>query len=420
MLWNRPFLLLWSAQAISQTAQNIITFALIIEVEQLSHSSTQVSLVVLSFTVPAVVVGPIAGVFVDRTDKRSVLAVTNLLRTLAVPAYIIVNPGWPLPTALLTIFLLSAFFSTISQFFAPAEAATIPLLVGREQLARANSLFSLTYTTSQVAGFALFGPLLIKLTTANNLFVVVSLLYLVCTLLVALLPPLPHALRARPTGGLMLALRLTARDIYEQWRFITSEPTVSTAMTDIAITTSIFLMLGTLGVGLLTRVIGLPANDLAFILAAGGIGLGLGLLLVPRVIKHIYGRRLIEIGLIAEGGTILGMSLVSMASSLLLGWLDAPLRAALTVAVVALLATGLGIGSAFVTIPAQTLLQESTPPSLRGRVFATLFAFSGALSILPVFFAGALADQIGLQQVMMLIGTGTLALAAVGHYRRVL
>src|SRR5438067_13518221 len=80
-IWsNRDFLLLWLAQAISQTAQNAIWYGIVVLVQQLSHSSTQLSLAVLTLIIPSVIFGVLAGVYVDRWDKRTVLIATNLIR----------------------------------------------------------------------------------------------------------------------------------------------------------------------------------------------------------------------------------------------------------------------------------------------------------------------------------------------------
>src|SRR6476659_5276257 len=80
-IWrNRNFLLLWLAQAISQTAQNAIWYGIVVLVQQRSHSSTQLSLAVLTLIVPSVIFGILAGVYVDRWDKLSVLIATNLIR----------------------------------------------------------------------------------------------------------------------------------------------------------------------------------------------------------------------------------------------------------------------------------------------------------------------------------------------------
>src|ERR1700731_2255117 len=80
-IWrNRHFLLLWLAQAISQTAQNAIWYGIVVLVQRQSHSSTLLSLAVLTLIIPSVIFGVLAGVYVDRWDKRTVLIGTNLLR----------------------------------------------------------------------------------------------------------------------------------------------------------------------------------------------------------------------------------------------------------------------------------------------------------------------------------------------------
>src|ERR1700704_5633713 len=80
-IWrNRDFLLLWLAQAISQTAQNAIWYGIVVLVQSRSHSSTQLSVAVLTLIIPSVIFGVLAGVYVDRWDKRIVLIATNLIR----------------------------------------------------------------------------------------------------------------------------------------------------------------------------------------------------------------------------------------------------------------------------------------------------------------------------------------------------
>jgi MFS family permease len=417
VLNNRSFLLLWSAQAISQTAQNVIFFALIVTVEERARSTTGVSLLVLSFIIPAVLVGPIAGALVDRVEKRRMLVATNLLRAIAVLGYLAVGRDWPVASALSATYLLSIAFSTIGQFFAPAEASSIPLLVSRPQLPEANSLFSLTYYVAQVVGFAFLGPLLIKVTTTNGLFVVVSALFFVCSALVSLLPASSRAGIAGPERSVAEGLRRTVGEMQELLQFLAKQQVAGSIMVDtiidLAVTASVFLVLGTLGVGLVTRVIGLVASDLAYVLSAGGFGLVVGLFLVPRaILRHAGSRTLINAGLVVLGASIFGMAVVSWVANLIFGLLGTEAQAILTLATVMFLALAMGIGSAFVTIPATTLLQEYSPPELRGRVFAALFALSNAFAILPVLFSGALADLIGLREVLALVGVGVLILAA--------
>ena len=86
------------------------------------------------------------------------------------------------------LYAVNFLFATISQFFAPAEVAMLPVVVGRRQLLQANSLFHITFTASQLGGLVLLGPLLVNLIGVDGLFTTVGVALLVSA---ALLWPLP-------------------------------------------------------------------------------------------------------------------------------------------------------------------------------------------------------------------------------------
>src|SRR5689334_10057910 len=88
VLRNRNFLYLWLAQLLSQTAQQMINYVLVVQVDALSKSSTAVSGIIIAFTLPAILFSAIAGVYVDRQPKRRVLIVTNAGRALTMLGYI--------------------------------------------------------------------------------------------------------------------------------------------------------------------------------------------------------------------------------------------------------------------------------------------------------------------------------------------
>src|SRR3954449_519177 len=114
-IWrNRHFLLLWLAQAVSQTAQNAIWYGIVVLVQQRSHSSTQRSVAVLTLIIPSVIFGVLAGVYVDRWDKRWVLIATNLIRGGIAFSYAAFGliPG----LSILWLFVINFLFSTVGQF----------------------------------------------------------------------------------------------------------------------------------------------------------------------------------------------------------------------------------------------------------------------------------------------------------------
>src|SRR6266480_5985944 len=139
---KRNFLLLWLAQLISMTILNASNYALLVLIEEITGSTTLVGLAIICFSLPALIIGAPAGVFVDHRNKRRVLFYSNILRAIATFGFVIsllINRN-----ELITVFLLTFLISSIGQFFTPAKVASIPLLVDKEELTSALSLFNIT------------------------------------------------------------------------------------------------------------------------------------------------------------------------------------------------------------------------------------------------------------------------------------
>ena len=119
---NRPFLLLWLSQVFTQIGGNMVLYGLTLIMLKSGAGNTAVSLLILSFLAPAVLFSAVAGVYVDRLDKRLVLVATNVLR-----AGLLVLL-WLAGANLALLLLLNVLISTVTVFFAPAEASMIPQL----------------------------------------------------------------------------------------------------------------------------------------------------------------------------------------------------------------------------------------------------------------------------------------------------
>jgi MFS family permease len=156
-LQEPSFLFLWLAQAFTQIGGNMVIFGLTIIIAGSTNSTAAVSALILTFLVPAVLFSALAGVFVDRLDRRLVLIGTNVLRGVAFVGVFLVG------TNLALIYLLNIFTSTVTVFFSPAEASMIPKVVPRKQLLAANGIFTLTLNAAFAIGFALLGPLVVKI-----------------------------------------------------------------------------------------------------------------------------------------------------------------------------------------------------------------------------------------------------------------
>src|SRR5258708_2203154 len=179
---NRMFMLLWAAQFITQTAQQAVWFGMIIVVAQVSQSSLHLSAAMLSTIVPGVLFGLVAGVIVDRSNKRSVLIASNLLRAAVVLGYLLYT------RSLYAVYVANFVFVASSPVFGPAEASTIPALVNKRQLVAANSLFNLTFTISQLVGIVVVERWIVKFFGASALFISIAAIYLIAGILTAFLP----------------------------------------------------------------------------------------------------------------------------------------------------------------------------------------------------------------------------------------
>src|SRR6202035_5526938 len=115
VLKNRNFVLLWLAQLISLTIMNAANFGIIVLVNDTTHSVLLAGLAIIAFTLPALPFSAIAGVIVDRLNKRLVLWVSNILRMVTMS--LIVLSLWTNRSDLWPIYILTFMTSLIGQFF---------------------------------------------------------------------------------------------------------------------------------------------------------------------------------------------------------------------------------------------------------------------------------------------------------------
>ena len=408
-IWrNRNFLLLWLAQAISQTAQNAIWFGIVILVQRVSNSSTQLSLAVLTLIIPSVVFGVLAGVYVDRWDKRTVLIATNLIRGAIAFLYAGFGLVAHLPLSLLLV--INFVFSTVGQFFAPAETAMIPAVVPRSRLLQANSLFHLTFTASQLVGLVVLGPLLAKVGGVDGLFVSMSAAIVLCGALVWPLPSSRGGHDPSVPATEEEAIRGVWQDVRDIWQFVFRDRVVALAMVQWTIGAILGLVVATLVPGFAERLLHVHAEDAVFVMAPAGIGMVAGTALLNRWGERLEKHFLTNLGLFTvaaclflTGGLAFVTAWLTQANPPLI---EMPTLGEVSVLVppIMLLALIAGFGFVAIMVPAQTFLQERAPVGLRGRVFAVQLMLSNFASIVPLLLLGGLADLIGVDSTLLLIG----------------
>ncbi len=425
VLKNRNFVLLWLAQLISLTILNAANFGVIVVVNDTTHSVVMVGLAIIAFTLPALPFSAIAGVLVDRLDKRTVLWVSNVLR-MVMMLLIVVSLLYD-RTNLWPLYVLTFMTSLIGQFFIPAEGASIPLIVGEQELVPALSLFNITMTLSMAIGFLLLGSIVsrifppftlhvamltISVHSIDMLFVMVAVLYLVCAILILAIPKrvFDESHLKRPTSNTRKEVSKTIaalwQDIVEGWHFVRKDRILFFSVVQLSVVGNIMLLIGELAGAFVQQVLHHPAADMGIILAPAAVGLVGASIVMPRITVRVGKVRLTVIGFIALAiGFVLLVGVQWLAA--LLYKEQAPGSALLLWTTMALVFM-LGVAMACVNIPTQTMMQEHTPEAVRGRVFSLQFMMYNTGSIPILLFAGFFAQFIGFNWLIVLISTSIL------------
>ena len=407
VLSNRPFLLLWLAQLSTQVGGNMVIYGLTILITNQTHSSTAVSALLLSFLVPAIVFSAIAGVFVDRVDKRHMLLVTNLLRGLAFLAIFFVGNNLAL------LYLLMIFVATVTTFFGPAEASMIPFLVPRRQLLAANGLFTLTMNAAFALGFALVGPALVLLASPQALIVIVAILYFMAAVFCWTLPSSPPVNGDTATAGTAVsdaerAVETMFSQLTEGLAYIRDHRPVGWSLSYLGITGALIGILAVLGSGFAQTTLGLRPEEFVVVVLPLGLGVVTGIVALNAYGHRLPRRRTIEGGMIALGILLVILSFAGSISHFLENNVAAQFaeasRVVSVLSLVTVIAFVIGFSYSIVSISSQTQLQEELPEDVRGRVFGVLNMLVSIASLAPIIIVGPVADLVGREGVILVVG----------------
>jgi CRP-like cAMP-binding protein/sugar phosphate permease len=155
---RRSFSMLWVADFVSTAGSALTSLAASILIFRVTGSALSVGLMLMATAVPSLLVGLIAGVFVDRYDRKRIMIVADLSRAVLVfliPFLVPINIAW--------LYVLVMLSSAVGQFFDPAHESVLPEVTSDEELAAANSLIAISSFGSTAIGFAASGLIASKL-----------------------------------------------------------------------------------------------------------------------------------------------------------------------------------------------------------------------------------------------------------------
>lgn len=391
---NRNFLKLWFSQIASQVTISMVNFALIASIFERTGSSVAVSFLWITYGLPALLIGPIVGPLIDLASKRKIMFASNLLQGIAIFSYLLIKQR------LFPLYTIVFLYSLMYQFYSPAEASSIPGLVKRSDLPIANSLYLLTFQVSILFGFALAGPI-IALLGADAPFLIGALLLLAAAASVYRLPE-PILKRSRQSFGLYW------KDLTYGYLYIRNHPLIYFPILFIMAFQTGFSIVAAIFPSFVKELLGLAVSDASWVLVIpGGIGaLTSALLIIPKLVNKIRKIRIIELGLVL--GTI------SLGSIGLLIPLIPEVFKPISAAVLALLA---GMAGILLIVPANTLIQEQTPPNLRGRVFGSLAFLLTIAMVAPTLIAATITDVVGAQTMALLLSGLTLSVFLASKFK---
>lgn len=401
VLAHRQFRYLWFGQICSQLASNMLLFVLALRVYQLTGSNTAVSGLFLTFGIPAVLFGMIAGTIVDRLDNRWILIMCDVLRAVLSIGLLFLSHN------IVFLYLFAFLNAVITQFYVPAEAPTIPWLVPKSLLLSANSLFSFTYYSSMALGSIIAGPML-KLLGPYSVFIFIFGLFIIASWFVSHIPKEKDIRGEIPAGILHWSIpyiyqRVIAR-LNEGISYVKQSPILTDAILLLTGTQVILAMLGSLAPGFADRVLDIDIHNASvFIIGPVVLGIIIGAVWMGNSGSKYKPSFLIKQGIIGSGVMLILLSLVVRFERIdFFFWFFG--NPVFTLSLVLLLFFLLGVSNSLLDVPANSIIQGETTGDVRGRVYGILTSAIGGVGILPVILSGILADTIGVGKVIFLLG----------------
>ncbi|QIN82833.1 MFS transporter [Rubrobacter tropicus] len=399
---NRDFALLWSGGLISMTGDWMLLVALPIYVYRATGSALATGAMFAAGLLPNVLLGSVAGVFVDRWDRKKTMVAANALMALSIlPLLLVPSTGW-----LWLVYAVAFAQSCFGAFNEPAENSLLPLLVEEGRLVTANSLNVTNNNLARLVGPALAGLVVGRFGLAGVVVADVAS-YLAAAALVSLIsaPASPdrvgEATPPKPSGGVAAPFLAVWREWAEGLRLMATGRVVLTVLLVGAVTglgEGVFAALFPPFVGV---ALGGGALELGWLMSAQAVGGLLGGVAVGSLAGRLPPRLLLGLGALLLG---LGDLAIFLYPSFVGG--IAP-GLALFVLV------GVPATAAFAGL--QTLLQTSTEDRYRGRAFGALATTQALLMLAGTLLGGALGDAVGIVPVLVVQGvayvaTGTLVL----------
>lgn len=372
-LRNRNIALLFSAQVVSVAGDLVLFVALPFWVYQLTGSAMATGFMFAALTIPQLLFSPLAGVFVDRVNRRQLMIASDVIRAALMLCYLFVNTA----DQVWIIYLLAFAESAVSQFFRPATMAVVPNLVnGEEELTRANALLGASWAVGQLAGPAL-GGVLVATFGPHGAALFDAGTYMISALFVMLMRVPDREQAVAKLNDVRHAISQINHELQEGVRVVLNRPILRVVFAAMGI---LFLSQGIINVLLIVIVNQIwhaSATEFGWFISMEGVGGVLGTIIVGAVATRVSPKRLVIFG-----GVFAGLILLVIIN-----------QPSIYVAMALMVLASVGIVAFDVGLT--TLIQLGSDDSNRGRVSGLMHTVMAAAQLISIAATSLLADQVG-------------------------
>ncbi|MBX9255460.1 MFS transporter [Desmonostoc muscorum CCALA 125] len=391
------FILIWIGQVLSLVGSRMTSFALSIWIYQHTNSNTQFTLLILSTTLPAIIISPIAGVFVDRWSRRWIMIISDFcagLCTLTI-AWLFMNGN----LEVWSLCLISAVSSGFSAFQSLAYSSATTLLVPKEQLGRASSMTQIRLAIAEILSPVLATALLVSVQIPG--VIIIDLTTLCFALICLLLVNFPEVQIAKPKTdreevGFLSSL---LQEVTFGWNYLIERPGLIGLVIFIGISNFLIGFDEALTTPLVLSFTSIQNLGTISSIASSGM-------LVGSLVMSFWGGLERQINIIFISMFFLGLFYV------LAGLCPFPILFTISNFFIFFIVPIVNAGI-------QVIYQKKVAPEVQGRVFAFRSALTQGFLPLSYLIAGPLADQV-FEPLMAADGLGAASIGqiiGVGHGR---
>jgi MFS family permease len=381
-LTSRDFMFLLSSRLTSQLADGLFQAYLVAQLVFLNPEKSGTALGVakayLVLVIPFSVVGPLAGVFIDRWSRRRILEITPLIRTAAILALLpLTGQSWVLYAPVLVVV-------SLNRFYLSTASAVMPTIVPEPDLLVGNSMATVGGTVATFVGIVA-GAELADIIGTRGLLLLTGALYPMAALLAA---GISRPLRApREQRSIRSHLSQVPADLRLGARRLLATPAAVGSIVSVSLDQFLVGLVTVLSLVVLKEQFGEGVGSFGHITAAAGIGVFVGTLTVGRLEDRMSKPRIVAVAFAIAGVVALVL---------------APLVGGVTILMISF---ALGLTFSWRKIPVDTIVQEVIPDRFRGRVFAVydivysmarVGAAAVAVVLIPHLSTGWLVAGVGL------------------------